>query len=156
VADWYLPLKWLHILSATVLFGTGLGTAFHFWFTCRGGNVAAIASAARATVVADFVFTLPAALLQPATGLALVLAAGYPMNSRRIVAATVLYVIAGVCWIPVVFIQLKIRDLARLHDANGTPLGREFHQLYRRWFALGWPAFISMIAILWLMVSRPA
>jgi uncharacterized membrane protein len=156
VAEWYLPLKWLHIVSATVLFGTGLGTAFHFWFTCRGGNVAAIASASRATVVADFVFTLPAAIVQPLTGLGLALAAGYPMGARWIVASLVLYAIAGACWIPVVFLQLRMRDLALLHETSGTALGAEFNQLYRRWFALGWPAFISMIVILWLMVSRPA
>ncbi len=156
MAEWYLPLKWLHIVSATVLFGTGLGTAFHFWFTCRGGNVAAIASAARTTVVADLVFTLPAALLQPATGVALALAAGYPMDSRWMVAALILYVVVGACWIPVVFIQLRMRDLARFSEASGTPLDAGFHRLYRRWFALGWPAFITMIAILWLMVSRPA
>jgi uncharacterized membrane protein len=155
VGELYLPLKWLHIVSATVLFGTGLGTAFHFWLTCRSANVAAIASAARTTVVADFVFTLPAAIVQPATGLALAVLAGYPLTSRWIAGAIVLYAIAGACWIPVVIIQLRLRDIAVRHARDATALGDEFHRLFRRWFALGWPAFISMLLILWLMVSRP-
>jgi uncharacterized membrane protein len=156
VAELYLPLKWLHIVSATVLFGTGLGTAFHFWLTNRAGNTVAIASAARTTVVADFAFTLPAAIVQPATGMALAHLAGYPMDSRWIVASMLLYVVAGACWIPVVFIQIRLRDIAARHVRDGTPLPGEFNRLYRRWFLLGWPAFTAMLAILWLMVSRPA
>ena len=156
MAEWYLPLKWLHILSATVLFGTGLGTAFHFWFACRSNDVGAIAAAARSTVVADFAFTLPAAILQPLTGAALALVAGYPFGSRWIVMALVLYGVAAACWIPVIFIQVRLRDIAQQHAAGATPVGKDFRRLYRRWFALGWPAFISMVLILWLMVSRPA
>jgi uncharacterized membrane protein len=156
MGELYLPLKWLHIMSATVLFGTGLGTAFHFWLTCRGGDRIAIASAARTTVMADFVFTLPAAIVQPATGVALALAAGYPLDSRWIVEAAVLYIVAGACWIPVVFVQLRLRDIAQRHAMSATPLGEDFHRLYRRWFALGWPAFIAMALTLWLMVSRPS
>ena len=155
MAELYLPLKWLHIVSATVLFGTGLGTAFHFWLTCRRGGVAAIASAARTTVVADFVFTLPAAIVQPVTGVALAILAGYPLASTWITGTIVLYAIAGACWIPVVFIQLRLRDIAMRHARDGTAPGDEFHRLFRHWFALGWPAFISMMLILWLMVSRP-
>lgn len=156
MGEFYLALKWLHIVSATVLFGTGLGTAFHLWLTIRTGDVAAIASAARTTVVADFVFTLPAAIVQPATGIAMAVLAGYPLTSRWIAATIVLYAIAGACWIPVVFIQLRLRDIAMRHARESTSLGDEFHRLFRRWFALGWPAFISMMLILWLMVSRPS
>ncbi|HLX23610.1 MAG TPA: DUF2269 domain-containing protein [Usitatibacter sp.] len=156
MAETYLAVKWLHIVSATLLFGTGLGTAFHFWHTCRGGNVDAIAAAARTTVVADFVFTLPAAIVQPVTGIALAMLAGYPLGSRWIVAAIALYAIAGACWIPVVFIQLRLRDLAAAHAREASAPGSEFNRLFRRWFILGWPAFISMLLILWLMVSRPS
>lgn len=156
MAESYLVVKWIHVISATVLFGTGLGTAFHFWFACRGGDAATIAAAARATVAADFIFTLPAAIIQPVTGLLLALAAGYPLGSRWIAAAFVLYGIAGACWIPVVFIQLRLRDIAERHAREATQVGDEFRSLYRRWFALGWPAFAAMLAILWLMVSRPS
>ena len=154
--EWYLALKWLHVVSATVLFGTGLGTAFHFWLTCRGGNVVAIASAAHTTVVADFLFTLPSAFVQPATGIALACMAGYPLDAPWISMAFVLYTVAGACWIPVVFIQLRLRTIAARHAVERTPLPAEFHILYRRWFVLGWPAFAAMAAVLWLMVGRPA
>lgn len=156
MAEHYLALKWLHVVSATVLFGTGLGTAFHFWFTCRAGDARAIAASARATVAADFLFTLPAAIVQPATGFALAWAVGYPLASTWIVVATALYVLAGACWIPVVFIQIRLRDLAGRHANEGTAPGGEFHALLRRWFLLGWPAFAAMLATLWLMVARPA
>lgn len=154
--EWYLPVKWIHIVSATVLFGTGLGTAFHFWFTCRGGVPAAVAASARATVVADFAFTLPAAIVQPASGLALARIAGYPPDAGWLLATYALYALAGACWIPVVAIQLRLRDIAAARARHGQDLGDEFRRLYRAWFWLGWPAFLAMVAILWLMVGRPA
>jgi uncharacterized membrane protein len=156
MAEHYIFIKWLHIVGATVLFGTGLGTAFHFWFAWRSGNAAAIAAAARSTVVADYVFTLPAVILQPLTGLALAYAAGYPLGSTWIAASVVLYVVAGACWIPVVFIQLRLRDLAAQSASAGAPLPLEFTRLARRWFVLGWPAFLAMLAIFALMIARPA
>ena len=154
--EWYLPVKWIHIVSATLLFGTGLGTAFHFWFTCRGRVPAAVAASARATVVADFAFTLPAAIVQPASGMLLARIAGYPLDSGWLVVTYALYALAAACWIPVVFIQVRLRDIAAARAANGEELGDEFQRLYRAWFWLGWPAFLAMVAILWLMVSRPA
>lgn len=156
MAELYLPLKWLHIVGATVLFGTGIGTAFHFWHTLRTGSVAAIAASARATVLADFIFTLPAAILQPLTGLALASAAGYPLGSTWIWASALLYVVAGACWVPVVFIQLRLRRIAQQCERDATVPGAEFRALERRWFLLGWPAFIALAAVLWLMVARPA
>jgi uncharacterized membrane protein len=155
VGELYLPLKWLHILSSTVLFGTGLGTAFHFWYTMRTGSVAAIAASARATVLADFIFTLPAVILQPATGLALVLIAGYPLGSTWISASIGLYLVAGACWLPVVFIQLRMRDLAVACEREGRALDPAFHRLARMWFALGWPAFIALVIVFWLMIAKP-
>jgi uncharacterized membrane protein len=154
--EWYLAVKWIHIVSAMLLFGTGLGTAFHFWFTCRGGVPAAVAASARATVVADFAFTLPAAIVQPASGLPLARIAGYPLDSGWLLATYALYVLAGACWIPVLFIQVRLRDIAAARASRLQDLGDEFQRLYRAWFWLGWPAFLAMIAILWLMVSRGA
>jgi len=152
----YLLLKWLHIVGAAVIFGTGLGTAFHFWITQRRENPAAIAAAARSTVLADYLFTLPAIVLQPITGLALAHLAGYPLASTWIVAAILLYVVAGACWVPVVFIQIRLRDLAEASVRGNAPLGDEFARLVRRWTLLGWPAFIAMAATIWLMIARPA
>ena len=156
MAEHYLWIKWLHIVGAAVLFGTGLGTAFHFWSVCRTANSAAIAAAARSTVIADFVFTLPAAVLQPLTGLALALIAGYPLASTWIVAAFALYLVAGACWIPVVFIQMRMAELAAASAREAREPGEEFRRLLDRWFLLGWPAFLAMLAIFWLMVRRPA
>ena len=154
--EWYFALKWIHIVSATLLFGTGLGTAFHFWFTCRAGLPAAVAASARATVIADFTFTLPAALVQPVSGLLLARIAGYPLDSGWLVIAYGLYALAAACWIPVVIIQVRLRDIATACAAQGRALGEDFRRLFRAWFWLGWPAFGAMVATLWLMVSRPA
>src|SRR5678815_2012131 len=106
----YLALKWLHVLGATVIFGTGLGTAFHFWLAHRTGDATLVAAAARSAVIADFAFTLPAVVLQPLTGLALARTAGYPLDAPWILASFALYVLAGACWIPVVVLQLRMRD----------------------------------------------
>ena len=151
----YLPLKWLHVVSSTVLFGTGLGTAFHFWYTMRTGSVAAIAASARATVIADWLFTTPAVLLQPATGVAMAFIAGYPLASTWIAASIGLYLVAGACWVPVVFIQMRMRDVAAACEREGRDLDPEFHRLARRWFMLGWPAFIALMIVFWLMIAKP-
>lgn len=151
----YLPLKWLHVVSSTVLFGTGLGTAFHLWYTMRTGSVAAVAASARTTVLADWLFTLPAVIVQPATGLALALVAGFPLGSTWIAVSFGLYLVAGACWVPVVFIQLRMRDIATACEREGRPLDPGFHRLARLWFALGWPAFIALAAVFWLMIAKP-
>ncbi len=156
MGELYLPLKWLHVVSATILFGTGLGTAFHFWHALRTGSVAAIASSARATVLADFAFTLPAGIIQPLSGVALAWTAGYPLSATWIVASVALYVLAAACWIPVVFIQLRLRRIAEACERDGTRPGAEFRTLERRWFVLGWPAFLALLAVFWLMAARPA
>jgi uncharacterized membrane protein len=156
MAEHYVLLKWLHVVGATVLFGTGLGTAFHFWLAWRHGDVHAVAAAARSTVVADFVFTLPAVALQPVTGLALAAAAGYPLTATWIVASIALYLVAGACWAPVVVMQLRMRELAERAARCATPLDAEFARLARRWFILGWPAFLALLVVFWLMIARPA
>jgi uncharacterized membrane protein len=156
MSEHLLLIKWLHVAGAAILLGSGLAIAFHLWIAMRGRNAAEIAAAARVTVLADFVFTLPAVVLQPLTGIALAAAMGYPLDSRWIVASFALYLVAGGCWIPVVFIQLKVRALAAKSAHEGTELGPEFQRLARRWFLLGWPAFIAVGAIFWLMIARPA
>ena len=112
MSEHYLLFKTLHILSSTILFGTGIGTAFHLWSAHRGGDAATIANVARNTVIADFIFTAPAVILQPATGVALALAAGYDLMSPWLVCSYALFLLAGACWLPVVVIQVRVRDLA--------------------------------------------
>ena len=152
----YAWVKWLHVIGAAVIVGTGLGTAFHFWITMRREGPGAIAAAGRSTVLADWLFTLPAVILQPVTGIFLARAAGYPLTATWILAAAALYALTAACWIPVVFIQRRLRDLAEESARSGAALPPEFHRLARLWVALGWPAFIAMATTLWLMIARPA
>lgn len=152
----YVWLKWLHIVSSTVLFGTGLGIAFFFVRAQRTGNVAVIASVAREVVLADAVFTATAVIVQPVSGVALAHLAGYPVSSRWLLLSIVLYVLVGACWLPVVWLQVKMRELAVAAAATSSALPAEYQTLYRRWFALGWPAFSGVLAIFYLMVAKPS
>ena len=152
----YFLLKWIHILSAAVLFGTGLGTAFQMWTAHLTGDVRAIAAVARNVVRADFLFTTPAVVIQPLTGFLLVRLTGTDLLAPWLVAAYVLYILTGACWLPVVWLQIRIRDIASAAAADGTALPAEYRRLTRLWFALGWPAFAAVLAIFWLMVAKPA
>ena len=152
---WFLILKTLHVLSAIVLLGTGLGTAFHLWVTHRSGDPRAIASAARATVLADWLFTATSGVAQPVTGVALALSAGYDLRSPWLVLAYALYAIAGVCWLKVVQLQLRIARIAAACVKEDAPLPPAYFQAVRLWFALGWPAFLGLIVVVWLMVAKP-
>ncbi len=153
--DHYLLLKTLHILSSAILFGTGIGTAFQMWFAHRGGNTAAIANVARNVVIADFVFTTPAVIVQPATGVALALAAGHDLLSPWLVLSYALFLLAGACWLPVVAIQIRVRDLLADAVVRGAALPPRYFRLMRTWFYLGWPAFIALVVVFWLMIAKP-
>ena len=153
--DPYLIAKWLHILSSTVLFGTGMGTAFQMVWAMRTGRVETIHSVSSGVVVADWVFTTPAGIIQPITGLWLVHLTGYSLWEPWLVASYGLYFMAFACWAPVVHMQIRIRNLAQDALANGGALPEAIDRLYRMWFALGWPAFGSMVAIFWLMIAKP-
>lgn len=153
--DWYPVLKWLHILTSTVLFGTGIGTAFQMVFAMRTGRVETIHSVASGVVRADWLFTTPAGVLQPATGVALALVAGYALTEPWLLLTYAAYVLAFACWAPVVWLQIRVRDLAGRALAEGRPLPAEARRLYRIWFALGWPAFGALVGVFWLMVSKP-
>jgi len=152
----YALLKFVHIVSSTLLFGTGLGTAFFMWSTHRSRDVAAIASAARLTVRADWLFTTPAVIVQPFSGVWLMHVAGFPPTSSWLVAGMALYLVAGACWLPVVALQLRVRNLAAAALRDGTPLPPAYFRCMRWWFALGWPAFAAVMATFWLMVAKPA
>ncbi len=152
----YAALKFLHILGASVLLGTGAGIAFFMLMAHLTGRAGAIAETARIVVIADFVFTATAVIAQPITGLLLVREVGYAMTETWILASIALYVLTGLFWLPVVWMQLRLRDLAARAAADGTPLPEEYHRLFRTWFIFGFPAFAAVLAILWLMITRPA
>lgn len=153
--DAYFVLKYAHILSSTLLFGTGLGTAFHGWMAHRSSDRAAIAVVSRNVVLADWIFTAPAVVVQPATGLALAHSAGFPWHSPWLVASVALYLLVGACWLPVVWLQVRMHRMAGEAARAGAPLPPLYHRYARAWFALGWPAFLGVLAIFWLMVAKP-
>ena len=148
----YLCVKWLHILSSTVLFGTGVGTAFFMLMANRSRDLKAIRFATKTVVIADWLFTTPAVIIQPITGVILARIAGYPLTTPWLMTAMALYVFAGACWLPVVWIQLKMRALA----ASATDdLPAEYWTYNRWWLILGSLAFPAVMVIFWLMVFTP-
>lgn len=151
----YFLLKWLHVIGATVLLGTGAGIAFFMLMAHRSGDVRVIAGVARIVVLADYVFTATAVVAQPVTGVLLARWVGYSLAEGWIVASIVLYLLIGACWLPVVWMQSRMRDLAVAAAAAGETLPAEYHRLFRRWFAFGFPAFTALLAIFWLMIARP-
>jgi len=152
----YFWIKTLHVLSATVLFGTGLGIAFFKWATDRSGHVPAIRVVAERVVLADWIFTTPAIVLQAVTGVALARIAGFPLSSGWVLYAVGLYVVAGACWLPVVWLQMRMRDLARAAERANVPLDGLYWRYARLWFWLGVPAFAAVVVIFALMVWKPA
>ena len=94
----YLVIKFVHVLSSTILFGTGLGSAFYMFTANRSGNVQAIAVVSRCVVIADWLFTTPTAVIQPLSGFYLVHLAGFSLSSTWLWMSVLLFVIAGGCW----------------------------------------------------------
>ena len=152
----YLLLKTLHILSSVLMVGTGFGSAFYMFFANRSGNVQAQAVVSRLVVRADWWFTTPAIIIQPLSGVALMLMAGWPWHTPWLLLSVLLYAAAGACWLPVVAIQIRMaRIAAAAAEQNQTSLPAEYRQLARRWEALGYPAFVAMLVIYYLMVNKP-
>jgi uncharacterized membrane protein len=152
----YLVVKWLHILSSTVLFGTGLGSAYYMFFLSRTRDARVAAAAVRYVVIADWAFTTPTILLQPLTGLALVHMAGFSLWTGWLAWSIVLYLLAGAAWLPVVWMQIRLRDLARAAAAENRPLPESYWRMLRGWVALGVVAFASLVIVFFLMVAKPA
>ena len=155
MSDPYLWVKWLHILSATVLFGTGIGTAFHMYATHLRGDVTAIVAMTRNTVLADWLFTASAGIVQPVTGFVMVYLSGQDPLEGWLTVMYGLYVLAGVCWLKVVQLQYRMKDLVIAAADNGEELPPDYHRAMKTWFVLGWPAFASLIVIFVLMVMKP-
>lgn len=151
----YFALKFLHIIGACVLLGTGAGIAFFMLVAHLTGRAATVAAVARIVVLADFVFTATAVVAQPITGVALAHVAGYPLTEGWLVLSIVLYIVTGLFWLPVVWMQMELRRLAEDAAVAGTGLPERYHRLFRLWFAFGLPAFAAVLGILWLMIARP-
>ena len=148
-------VKLLHILGACVLIGTGAGIAFFMLMAHRSGSPSHVAHVARTVVIADFLFTASAVIVQPLTGVTLAHLAGWSLTEGWILISFGLYILIGACWLPVVWIQMELRKEAENAVAKERPLGARYHRLFRLWFVLGIPAFTAILALLWLMISRP-
>lgn len=153
--EWLILLRWAHVLGACVLIGTGAGIAFFMVMAHRTGDARLIAHTASIVVIADFLFTASAVIVQPITGVLLARAIGWPLTEPWILVSVALYIFIGLLWLPVVCIQSRMRDLARRAVAEAAPLPAAYHRLYRLWFAFGILAFAAILAIVWLMVARP-
>lgn len=152
----YDLLLFAHVIGATVLLGTGAGIAFFMVASHRSRDPALIAHVAGIVVLADMIFTATAAILQPITGYLLARNAGWPLTEGWVAASLGLYAFVGAFWLPVVWMQMRMRDLARAARDAGQPLPAAYHRLYRLWFAFGFPAFAGVLAIIWLMLKKPA
>ena len=151
----YLVLKYLHIVGAAVLLGTGSGIAFFMLAAHLEGKPVVIAGVARIVVIADFIFTATAVIAQPITGSLLALQAGYSLYEGWIIWSIILYLFTGAFWLPVVWMQMRLRDLATAAAASGTPLPDEYHRIFWNWCAFGVPAFAAVAVTFWLMIARP-
>lgn len=151
----YFLLKYLHVLGAAVLLGTGAGIAFFMLLAHRTRDAATIAAVGRMVVVADFVFTATAVVAQPVTGVVLIWYLGYPLGQDWIVLSILLYLVTGAFWLPVVWMQMEMHRLARAAVLQNAPLPRRYYSIFRLWFAFGFPAFGAVLAIFWLMITRP-
>jgi len=151
--DLYVLARLVHILSACVLFGSGAAIAFFMLMAWRSGERAGFALAARHVVLADWLFTASAVVIQPLSGIALAQLAGWPLTAPWLLASYGLYGFIGACWLPVVWIQYRVRNL--LAAAEGEAVPPKVHRLMRIWFVLGWPAFAALIGIFVLMITKP-
>ena len=151
----YFGLKFLHIIGAAVLLGTGAGIAFFMLMAHLGKSPAVIAGVSGIVVIADFIFTATAVVAQPVTGVLLARTVGYSLSEGWIVWSIILYLITGGFWLPVVWMQMRMRDLAAEAVREAKPLPAQYHRLFRLWFAFGFPAFGAVVAIFWLMVAKP-
>jgi uncharacterized membrane protein len=150
----YTLVKTLHILSMVLLFGTGLGSAFYKWMADRSGNVTHIAATNRHVVLADWIFTTPTVIFQPLSGLWMVHMLGLPLATPWIATSLFLYVLAGICWLPVVWLQIRMKKIAAGAASRNTALPEMYWRMARWWFWLGVPAFTSMVLVVALMVFK--
>ena len=152
----YAIVKWLHVLSSTVLFGTGVGSAFYMLRASLNRDAAVAHFVAKQVVIADWIFTATTVVLQPVSGLYLAHLAHMPLTARWLLWSLILYFLAGACWLPVVWIQIRMRDLSGQAAEQGRELPDAYWDLFRIWFTLGIPAFLALVVVFYLMVVKPA
>ncbi|WP_119156006.1 DUF2269 family protein [Caldimonas tepidiphila] len=152
----YQIAKWLHILSSTLLFGTGIGSAYYMLTASLTRDVRAIAVVVRKVVLADWLFTTTTIVFQPLSGFYLAHLAGFPLTSRWLMWTYALYLLAGACWLPVVWMQIRMRDMAEQAVRSGGELPPLYWRMMRWWVALGIPAFFALVVVFWLMVVKPS
>jgi uncharacterized membrane protein len=152
----YLLVKWLHIVSSVLLVGTGFGSAFFLFFANRSASLQARAVVARLVVRADLWFTTPAVIVQPLSGIWLAQAAGWPLTAPWLLTSLLLYALAGACWLPVLWLQLRMAGEVEAALAEQRPLLARYRRWQLAWEALGYPAFAAMLAVFFLMVNKPA
>lgn len=151
----YLVLKFVHVIGAAVLLGTGAGIAFFMLLAHVTGRAVIVAAVARMVVIADFLFTTTAVVLQPVTGVALAWHLGWSLGESWIALSIILYLVTGAFWLPVVWMQMRMRQMAEEAAAASAPLPPAYHRLFRWWFAFGFPAFAAVLGIFWLMIAKP-
>ena len=147
-------LKTIHILASTAFFGTGLGSVYYKMRADGSGDVAVIAWCQRAIVLADWLFTVPSAVVLPVTGLWMALGRDIPITTGWVLWGTIGYVIAGVTWLPAAVLQIRMRDLAEAALATGEPMSPDFDRYRKIWLALGVPSFLAAMTTFYVMVFR--
>jgi uncharacterized membrane protein len=152
----YVLVKWVHIVSSTLLFGTGLGSAFYMYFASRTRDARVIATVVRQVVIADWVFTTPTVILQPLSGFYLLHLMGLPLTTPWILWSVAFFLLAGAAWLPVVWMQIRMRDLALLAASTNSGIPPSYWRYLRLWVCLGIVAFVSLMAVFYLMVAKPA
>jgi uncharacterized membrane protein len=150
----FLILKWVHILSAVFLFGAGAGSAFYLWRANRAGGLYAIRFVLRNVILADWLFTVPPIVLLPVTGVWMLRIKGYAFSELWIWLSLMLFVVAGLCWLPAAFLQYKMKALAE-QSRDKESLPTTYWQHERLWSVLGLAAFPAVIAIFTLMIFKP-
>jgi len=153
--DPYLLIKWIHVLSSTILFGFGAGTAWYFWNAHLTGDPGTIARVGRMVVRADWIFTGASGVIQPVSGIALAHLGGWSLTEPWLVVTYGLYALAFACWAPVVWLQIRAQHLAQRAAETGAPLGADYRRTMLCWFLLGWPAFGALLVVYWLMIAKP-
>jgi uncharacterized membrane protein len=151
----YVIVKWLHILSSTFLFGTGIGSAFYMLFASLHRDPRVVYFVVRHVVVADWIFTATSVVVQPLTGAYLVHRMGVPLAAAWVAWSIVLYLVAAACWLPVLWLQIRMREMARLAMESGVALPARYWLYFKVWVALGIPAFIALVVVFYLMVAKP-
>ena len=153
---WAELLRWVHVIGACVLLGTGAGIAFFMVVAHRTRDARLIAHVSGTVVLADMVFTASAVIAQPISGYLLAQEIGWALTEPWLLTSLALYVLTGMFWLPVVWMQARMRNLARQAAAADAPLPAEYFRLYRLWFVCGFPAFLAVLAIVWLMLAKPS